>query len=233
MIAKDTVKRLLKDVKEIIKNPLTNYGIYYKHDEIDMLKGYALIIGPSDTPYFGGYYFFKIKYPVDYPYSLPKIKYCTNGNNVRFHPNLYVDGKICISILGTWRGDQWSSCQNISSILLALFMLFTKNPLLNEPGVKPDDINIKIYNKIIEYSNILIAVCDIMTKNPNIYLPFFELFEPIIKQHYIENADKFKLFCESKEDVIETLSLTYYNNMNITTNYKIISNKLCEIKKTL
>ena len=30
--------RLLQDIKEIMKNPLESQGIYYKHDESDMLK---------------------------------------------------------------------------------------------------------------------------------------------------------------------------------------------------
>ena len=42
VISKETIKRLLKDVKEMIKNPLETEGIYYKHDEINMLKGYVI-----------------------------------------------------------------------------------------------------------------------------------------------------------------------------------------------
>ena len=53
-ISKDTINRLIRDVKQIIKSPLTDNGIYYIHDDVDILKGYAMIIGPSDTPYFGG-----------------------------------------------------------------------------------------------------------------------------------------------------------------------------------
>lgn len=59
VITRDTINRLLKDVKQIIKNPLTDDGIYYIHDEADMMKGYAMIVGPEDTPYFGGFYFLK------------------------------------------------------------------------------------------------------------------------------------------------------------------------------
>jgi ubiquitin-protein ligase len=56
-ISKETISRLLKDVKGIMKNPnhLKENGIYYIHDEIDILKGYAMIVGPKDTPYFGGF----------------------------------------------------------------------------------------------------------------------------------------------------------------------------------
>jgi ubiquitin-protein ligase len=60
IITKDTMNRLIKDIKEIILHPLTDNGIYYSHDEENMLKGYAMIVGPDDTPYFGGYYFFEL-----------------------------------------------------------------------------------------------------------------------------------------------------------------------------
>jgi ubiquitin-protein ligase len=77
------------DIKQIMKEPLIENGIYYVHDSDDMLKGYALIVGPSDTPYFGGYYLFEFKFPTDYPFSPPKVTYYTTGNNIRFNPNLY------------------------------------------------------------------------------------------------------------------------------------------------
>ena len=56
VLTRDTISRLLRDVRNIMKNPLTENGIYYTHDDEDILKGYALIIGPSETPYFGGNY---------------------------------------------------------------------------------------------------------------------------------------------------------------------------------
>ena len=62
VINKETMHRLLKDVRQIIKHPLTDNNIYYIHDDTDMMKGYALIIGPEDTPYFGGFYFFKFDF---------------------------------------------------------------------------------------------------------------------------------------------------------------------------
>ena len=55
----NNLKRLLRDVRKIIKNPLTNHGIYYVHDTNDCRKGYAMIIGPSDTLYRHGFYFFE------------------------------------------------------------------------------------------------------------------------------------------------------------------------------
>ena len=45
IMSKDSRKRLQKDIIDIIKNPLTEHGIYYTHDDSDMLKGYAVIFG--------------------------------------------------------------------------------------------------------------------------------------------------------------------------------------------
>ena len=44
------IKRILSDVKEIIKNPLETNGIYYLHNEENIYNGKAMIIGPLDTP---------------------------------------------------------------------------------------------------------------------------------------------------------------------------------------
>ena len=184
-VSKETISRLLKDVKQILKNPLTENGIYYIHDDTDMMKGYALIIGPSDTPYFGGNYFFELNYPVDYPHSPPKVKYWTNANKIRFNPNLYVCGKVCVSLLNTWRGDQWTSCQTISTVLLTLCTLLCSNPLLNEPGVCKSHNDMSSYNEIIEFANIDVAVCDIVEKKQSVFMPFFENFYPFIKENFI------------------------------------------------
>lgn len=89
VVTRDTIKRLAKDVKDIIKNPLTDNGIYYAHDENNILKGYAMIVGPPDTPYAGGYYFFMFQYPHDYPFKPPVVTYHTNDGVTRFNPNLY------------------------------------------------------------------------------------------------------------------------------------------------
>lgn len=235
-ISKETITRLLKDVKQILKNPLTDQGIYYIHDDEDMLKGYALIVGPSDTPYFGGYYFFEFTYPTDYPHSPPKLKYCTNGNNVRFNPNLYVCGKVCVSLFNTWRGDQWTSCQTISTSLLTLCTLLCANPLLNEPGVNKGHNDMEHYNEIIEYSNINTAICDIVSKKETVYLPFFENFYPFVKENFIKNIDQLIVFAEKKNEAFKKQVVNFktgFYSMNINVDYNIIIERLNILKNEI
>jgi len=234
IITRESINRLLRDVKHILKNPLTEQGIYYIHDDSDMLKGYALIIGPSDTPYFGGNYFFELSYPTDYPHSPPKVKYCTNGEKVRFNPNLYTCGKVCISLLNTWRGEQWTSCQSISSVLLTLCTLLCKNPLFNEPGVTNNHKDMNSYNEIIEFSNLRTAVCDILYRKEGIYMPFFENFYPFVKENFIKNVDKLLEFATIKNEQFNKAEINFktgYYAMSVYVNYGQTIEKLNELKQ--
>jgi ubiquitin-conjugating enzyme E2 Z len=233
-VSKETISRLLKDVKQILKNPLTENGIYYIHHDTDMLKGYALIIGPSDTPYFGGNYFFELNYPADYPHSPPKVKYWTNANNIRFNPNLYVCGKVCVSLLNTWRGDQWTSCQTISTVLLTLCTLLCSNPLLNEPGVCKAHNDMSSYNEIIEFANIAIAVCDIVEKKESVFMPFFENFYPFIKENFIKNYDKLLEIANKKNEEFKNTAVNFrtgYYSMNVNVDYSKVIHRIQSCKE--
>src|SRR6056300_1204053 len=185
IVSKETINRLVKDVKDIMKNPLTDHGVHYIHDDTNMLKGRALIFGPKNTPYENGCYLFEFNFPPNYPYSPPKLTYCTNDGNTRFNPNLYKCGKVCLSILNTWRGEQWESCQTITTILLTLCTTLNETPLLNEPGVTKNHENYHDYNTILKYKNFEIAILKIlsdeMTKDK------FNLFLPIMKQNFFDN----------------------------------------------
>ena len=57
-ISKDAAMRILSDVREMIRFPLHDEGIYYLHDDEDILTGHAMLYGQPGTVYYGGYYFF-------------------------------------------------------------------------------------------------------------------------------------------------------------------------------
>tara|TARA_B100001057_G_scaffold499546_1_gene610660 strand:- start:1582 stop:2310 length:729 start_codon:yes stop_codon:yes gene_type:complete len=214
-----SINRLLKDLKQIMKNPLTDNGIYYNHSEVDIYKGYALIIGPEDTPYENGYYLFEFIFPTDYPFSPPKVVFCTNNGVTRFNPNLYRNGKVCLSILNTWKGEQWTSCQTISTILLTLTTVFNNNPLINEPGYSENNASCKPYRDSVEFMNYKTAILDIVSKK---ILPVqFDNFYVIIKEHFDKNCEKIlKKICDLKnsENNNKYITLGTYN-MKTNINY--------------
>lgn len=225
-IKKETVQRLLKDVKQIMRFPLTDNGIYYSHDESDMLKGYAMIIGPSETPYFGGFYFFKFDFPTDYPFSPPGVTYMTNDGLTRFNPNLYKCGKVCVSILNTWSGEKWSSCQTINSVLLTLCSLLNDAPLENEPGHTKNSKEFVPYQKSIEFSNINFAVCDIVNRDKKKIPHPFEMFYPFLRQSFLDNYDKIMAFVESKQGEECGPQVVTIYAMNTNINYVALKEKL-------
>jgi ubiquitin-conjugating enzyme E2 Z len=75
---------------------------------------------------------------LEYPSKAPNVTHITtDGGRCRFNPNIYANGKVCLSILGTWHGEngeQWSSAQGLESILLSIQSLMSPNPFENEPG---------------------------------------------------------------------------------------------------
>jgi ubiquitin-protein ligase len=211
--------RLLRDLKQIMKNPLTDNGIYYHHSETEIYKGYALIIGPEDSPYENGYYFFEFSYPENYPFSPPKLKYCTNNGMTRFNPNLYRNGKVCLSILNTWQGEQWTSCQTISTILLTLITVFNNNPLVNEPGYSENHPRCKPYRDSVEFMNYKTAILDIVSKK---LLPIqFDNFYVIVKENFDKNREKIlKKISELKKSENNNKCITLGNyDMKTNINY--------------
>lgn len=234
-IRKETIKRLANDIVYLKKNPLHDNGIYYQHDENNILKGYALIIGPKDTPYEGGYYFFEITYPYNYPHEPPVYKFLSNDGNTRFNPNLYKNGKVCLSILNTWHGEQWSGCQTISSTLLAICTVLNDKPLLNEPGITEQHSSFNTYQQAIEYKNFDFAMTDIL-KDKYIQERCNELFMVAVK-NFIETYDDKNLLLEKimelRKDLVENPSSLYVSIycMSVFVNYKNIKNKLEKIKK--
>lgn len=72
-------------------------------ERVDLIK--ALIVGPKDTPYENGCFIFDIFLPHSYNQTSPLVKsMTTNGGRYRYNPNLYADGKVCLSLLGTVSG---------------------------------------------------------------------------------------------------------------------------------
>ena len=187
-LSQSLVKRLIFDIKDVFQNITSKEEIYYKHDENNFLNGYALIIGPKDTPYSFGYFLFKFIFPSDYPHSPPTVNYCTNDGVIRFHPNLYKNGKVCLSILNTWKGEQWTGSITLRTILLSIWSILQNNSLLNEPGVKENHKDIENYNKIISYGTINTGILTIL-KNENLD-DKFHIFEEIIQEKFIQNYEK-------------------------------------------
>lgn len=176
------LKRLARDVADLARNPLTENGIYYYHHEDNIMKGTAVIRGPEDSQYADGYFVFEINYPERYPIENPKVNFLTRAPClgvsesermaplVRLHPNLYVGGKVCLSLLGTWKGQPWTSCCNIRILLVTIQALLDKNPYAHEPDSNVSDEKLQTYNDIVRfhslYNGLVVFARDTLPKLP-------------------------------------------------------------------
>lgn len=105
-------------------------------DRLDLLS--VLIRGPKYTPYEDGLFAFDIQLGHDFPLSPPLCHY-TSYCSDRLNPNLYEDGKVCVSLLGTWSGrgsEVW--CPKTSTLLQVIVsiqgLILVDEPYYNEAG---------------------------------------------------------------------------------------------------
>lgn len=228
-ISKETVTRLLKDIRGVMTDPtLEESGIIYQHSEMDILTGYACIAGPSDSLYFGGYYFFVFKFPTNYPHSPPILSYLTNTNNIRFHPNFYANKKVCVSIANTWRGEQWSGCQNIRSLLMTFQSLLDKEPLLHEPGIRSGHSDFIPYHTMIEYYNYKFACLTLLTDlttHISIEPPLVPAFKAFMRRRFQENKTKIREILAEREKKYpekKTITIGLYGGITTYISYHTI-----------
>lgn len=129
----------LADLSHALPIDHTN-AIYVRCDKerVDFMQ--ALIMGSNGTPYGHGAYLFDIYFEDSYPNGPPKVNLMTTGSGqIRFNPNLYACGKVCLSLLGTWRGnamENWDS--KVSTLLQVLVsiqsIIMSEDIYFNEPG---------------------------------------------------------------------------------------------------
>ncbi|EIW82142.1 ubiquitin conjugating enzyme family protein [Coniophora puteana RWD-64-598 SS2] len=146
LASQDIPKRSLAIAKELAvlttNLPVAwNSSIFLRVDEtrVDIIK--ALIIGPEGTPYENGCFLFDIFLGPSYNQSPPNVKYMTtSGGKYRFNPNLYADGKVCLSLLGTWNGPGWVAGKStLLQVLISIqSMILCEEPYINEPGWDKD-----------------------------------------------------------------------------------------------
>lgn len=238
-IPKETIERLLKDIKDIFMSSLEKDGIYYKHSDTNILKAYVMIVGQPDTLYFGGYYFFQINIPADYPHSPPVLEYLTNDGVTRFHPNFYKSRRVCLSMLNTWRGEQWTSCLTIKSVLLTLLSIMDSHPMLHEPGITEKHQDFHTYHNMILYKNIDFSCIRLMDELIDTTIIPFELeykeyFYKFMLEVFKKNANGLKQVIVSSmkaKNCNKHCTITGLYNMSFYINYDELLDKLIKAAK--
>jgi ubiquitin-protein ligase len=184
----------LADLSNALPSEHTNsVFVRVEKTRVDMMK--SLITGAIGTPYAHGCYEFDIFCENSYPNGPPKMNLMTTGGGqIRFNPNLYACGKVCLSLLGTWRGnatENWDA--KLSTILQVLLstqaIIMSEEVYFNEPGFENEAGTVdgekrnEGYMNIVRYGNVKYAMLGQIRK-PS------KGFETVILRHfYVKKAE--------------------------------------------
>nr|XP_034830802.1 (E3-independent) E2 ubiquitin-conjugating enzyme UBE2O [Maniola hyperantus] len=178
------VKREIK----LLKSDLPP-GVWVRgyEDRIDLIS--LMIAGPARTPYEGGLFVFDVQLGGEYPRAPPLCHYHSYCSD-RLNPNLYEDGKVCVSLLGTWSGrgvEVWGKDSSLLQVIVSLQgLILNAEPYFNEAGYEKQKgtqqgtENSRMYNEMV-----LLKLVQSMTKmlaNPP------EPFREEILQHLRTNS---------------------------------------------
>jgi ubiquitin-conjugating enzyme E2 R len=161
-VASSAVRALSLELKSIQEEPIEGFRVHLLNDD-NLFDWEVAIFGPPDTLYQAGYFKAHMRFPPDYPYSPPTVRFQTKV----WHPNVYENGDLCISILhppvddpqsGELPCERWNPTQNVRTILLSVVSL------LNEPNTSsPANVDASVMyrrwkeskGKDKEYENII------------------------------------------------------------------------------
>lgn len=116
---------LMNEYKALAQEKWVNVEL--KEDDIFNWNVALIVINP-DSLYYRGYFKAKMTFPENYPYAPPTFQF----TRPLYHPNIYADGKLCISILhapgddemsGESAGERWSPAQRVESVLISIISL--------------------------------------------------------------------------------------------------------------
>lgn len=130
-----SINRLRSELKEISNDSYYYYSIFPQKN--NFYKWDGILIGPQDSIFEGANIKISLEFPLEYPNKPPIFYFVTP----LFHPNVYKDGKVCISILHEGidefeyesLSERWTPSQSINTILISIHSILA-NPNLDSPA---------------------------------------------------------------------------------------------------
>jgi len=190
------VARLQKELKELTKNPVEGFKVELA-DEASLFEWKVYIQGPPGTDFEGGIFKASMTFPEDYPNSPPKMKFTSDF----WHPNVYPDGTVCISILHLpdpmneqeREEETWRPIQTVESILVSVCSMLA-DPNFSSPANV--DASVELRKKPAEYKKRIIKIVEKSKKE----LPAdFEM--PKAKKPVVHKEELFEMdYMEEMED---------------------------------
>lgn len=130
---------LLRQYRELTdpKKAIPSFNIELEDDSNIFVWNIGVMVLNEDSIYHGGYFKSQMRFPNDFPFSPPQFRFTP----AIYHPNVYRDGRLCISILhqsGDPMTDEpdaetWSPVQTVESVLISIVSLL-EDPNISSPA---------------------------------------------------------------------------------------------------
>jgi len=191
--------RLAKELKELIKNPVGGFKVEVISED-NLFEWNVWIEGPQGTDYEGGVFKLIMSFPEEYPIQPPTIRFHSDF----WHPNVYPDGKVCISILHTpdpmnpeeRPEETWRPIQTVESVLVSVCSMLS-DPNFSSPAnvdasvelrKHPDQYKKKI-KKITEKSRSELPKDFVMPQPKKMEPVKEETFDDLLDDDYYEDQE--------------------------------------------
>jgi ubiquitin-conjugating enzyme E2 G1 len=120
-------------IPDLAKNPIDLISVGLA-DDANLYDWEILMMGPNGTLYEGGFFKAHLVFPSDFPNMPPTTTFVSE----MWHPNVYEDGRVCISILHSPGEDEFNSQESADErwrpILGVEQMLVSSSPSLTVVG---------------------------------------------------------------------------------------------------
>lgn len=206
------IRALQIELKDLQKSPVEGFTVTCDDDNI--FRWTVAIFGPPKTVYQGGYFKAQLKFPTNYPYSPPTMRFLSQV----WHPNVYENGDLCISILhppvddphsGEMACERWNPTQSVRTILLSVISLLnepnTSSPANVDASVSfrkwkesksPDD---EEYAKIVKRQ---VEASKFDAAKDKVVVP------ETVEDYCIKSSTKYR---EESQDILEQIDEDYYD----------------------
>merc|ERR1712100_80986 len=191
-------KMLAKELARLTKDPVPGFNVEPASD--DLYTWIVGLFGAPGTIYEGGYFKARMKFPETYPMDPPTMVMM----QPMWHPNIYEDGRLCISILhppgddamsGELASERWNPTQSVTTVLLSVISMLSEPNISSPANV---DASVMYRNNREEYNSIVLRQVEESKKvaaREGVYVPL-----TVEDYVYKEEEPEPMVDCETSDD---------------------------------
>ncbi|KAH6925328.1 hypothetical protein HPB50_003527 [Hyalomma asiaticum] len=226
--------RVRRDILDVVTNPPPGVHVVPVDSKADSI--HALVMGPTDTPYEGGFFHFLMQCPQQYPFKPPRVRLMTTGGgSVRFSPNLCSTGMVSLAMLGTTQGEPWSPRLRLENVLGSIKSLLSKEPYFDQPGVYREtwEGESERYSRAVRHETVRVAVCDAVEACLNGSSQCPPYLGEVMMNSFLDSYDKYVDVVESNMQLTRTVMCDQYGDPVGEYRYDTLLWRLRKLKRAV